>query len=65
MKIFKLLDRKIELADPGPKIEYMSTMDLDVNNKLYPNFLERRIARKKARKSEKEFHAGQIGNDVY
>jgi len=65
MKIFDLLDRKIELVDPGPKIEHMSTMDLDVNNKLYPNFLERRAARRKARKAEKEFIAGQVGEDVY
>lgn len=65
MKIFEWLDREVELGDPGPKIEHMSTMDLDVNNRLYPNFLERRKARKKARQREKDFIIGHSGGDVY
>ena len=65
MKIFEWLDRVIEIGKPGPEFKYMSTNDLDVNNKLYPNFIERRKARRKARLAEKEFIAGHVGNDVY
>jgi len=62
---WKYVDRIIEYVKPGPKIEHMSTMDLDGNNKLYPDYLGRRKARRKARKAEKEFIAGHVGNDVY
>jgi len=65
MKIFEWLDRKIEIGKPGPEFKRMTTMDLDKNNKLYPDFLKRRAARKKARKAEKDFTCGQVGEDVY
>jgi len=59
------VERTVDYAGPGEKTKFFSTMDLNKKLKLFPDYLGRRKARRKARKAEKEFHAGQVGGQVY
>jgi len=59
------VERTVDYAEPGKETKFFSTMDLNIKLTLFPDYLKRRAARKKARQAEKKFHAGQVGQDVY
>lgn len=50
---WKWKDRKF--LKRGKKLNMITSNDLDQDNKLYPNFLERRAKRKKKEKESKSF----------
>ena len=59
------VERIVDYAEPAKEAKFFSTMDLNKKLKLFPDYLGRRKARKKARKAEKDFICGQVGQDVY
>jgi hypothetical protein len=59
----QIIRQGVEVIKAGRKLNYLSTNDLDENNKLKKNYLE--LRKKRQAKKEKDFIAGQVGRDVY
>ena len=64
-RFWDFVERVVDFAKPGKRINYFSTMDLNGNLRLFPDYLKRRAARRKARADEENCPYGQYGGDVY
>ena len=59
----QIIRQGVEVIKAGRKLSYLSTNDLDENNKLKKNYLE--LRKKRQAKKEKDFIAGHSGRNVY